>query len=355
VAEFVSKPRVGEGIVPSDPRDLTTKEYVDGRKLEDLANVDLAGVAPGDLIAFDGEDWLPTSNPAVSSIFFDTVSPTDLTDDGQISWDDLDRALAYQSNGIKIDIAQENVVLIRNNTGSQLNKGTSVCVAGASANRLSVVPSDASPGQQGCRTLGLVMQNIPNNNFGLVSTFGLVRGINTNSFNEGDELFISTTPGVLSNQPPVSPARRVTVGYVVTKGTQGSIFVTIRRGLWLREIDDVSVESPASGDTIIFDGESGVFINAPVPVGPTGPTGPQGDVGDPGVVIDDTPPENTDLLWIDTTSAGGDISTSAVQTVEHGSDANYTRPAILSVYWKGSVAPANGANGDLWYDTTGDA
>jgi hypothetical protein len=25
------------------------------------------------------------------------------------------------------------------------------------------------------------------------------------------------------------------------------------------------------------------------------------------------------------------------------------------VYWKGTVAPVNGANGDLWYDTTGDS
>jgi hypothetical protein len=24
------------------------------------------------------------------------------------------------------------------------------------------------------------------------------------------------------------------------------------------------------------------------------------------------------------------------------------------VYWKGTVAPVNGANGDLWYDSTGD-
>jgi len=41
--------------------------------------------------------------------------------------------------------------------------------------------------------------------------------------------------------------------------------------------------------------------------------------------------------------------------IEHGSNANVERPAgIKGVYWKGSVSPANGANGDLWYDTTGD-
>jgi hypothetical protein len=38
----------------------------------------------------------------------------------------------------------------------------------------------------------------------------------------------------------------------------------------------------------------------------------------------------------------------------HGSTAGATRPDGAAVYWKGSVAPDNGANGDLWYDTTGD-
>ena len=39
--EFVSKPRVKEGISPSDPRDLATKEYVDSREL--LASADGGG------------------------------------------------------------------------------------------------------------------------------------------------------------------------------------------------------------------------------------------------------------------------------------------------------------------------
>jgi hypothetical protein len=31
------------------------------------------------------------------------------------------------------------------------------------------------------------------------------------------------------------------------------------------------------------------------------------------------------------------------------------RPSYAAtVYWKGTVAPVNGANGDLWYDSTGD-
>jgi hypothetical protein len=43
-------------------------------------------------------------------------------------------------------------------------------------------------------------------------------------------------------------------------------------------------------------------------------------------------------------------------TVEHGGDDAEPRPSYAAtVYWKGTVAPVNGAAGDLWYDTTGDS
>jgi len=46
---------------------------------------------------------------------------------------------------------------------------------------------------------------------------------------------------------------------------------------------------------------------------------------------------------------------SLLVTVAHGTATSEPRPSYAAtVYWKGSVAPDNGANGDLWYDTTGD-
>jgi hypothetical protein len=120
---------------------------------------------------------------------------------------------------------------------------------------------------------------------GFVATFGLVRGFDTTqilsdggpSVAEGREVFISTTPGRLATFPAVAPARRVTVGYVVTTGVNGAIFVTVRRGLKVNELDDVSVPSPVSDDVLQFDGT--VWRNVQPPIGPVGPTGPQGATG----------------------------------------------------------------------------
>jgi hypothetical protein len=80
--------------------------------------------------------------------------------------------------------------------------------------------------------------------------------------------------------------------------------------------------------------------------GDTGDTGPQGPAG---VVQADLP------ITYDagTQTVGSDGS--LLVTVEHGGDDSEPRPSYAAtVYWKGTVAPVNGANGDLWYDSTGD-
>jgi hypothetical protein len=186
------------------------------------------------------------------------------TQAGSVFWDDLDQALAYQVNGgINLDIGQENLVYVRNPPGgSTLTKGTAVCILGAAANRITVKRTDATVGQQACRSLGIVLENITSPGFGFVSTFGLVRGFNTTNVTSsvqfpmqaGAELFASTTPGVLSTVPAAAPNRRVTYGYVVTTGVQGSVFVTIRRGLRMQELDNVSATPFAANDLLRFDG-----------------------------------------------------------------------------------------------------
>ena len=224
------------------------------------------GGATGDLLAkasasdFDTE-W--TDRPAVARLSFDTQAPPELEQAGDLAWDDLDQALAYRTNGISVDIAQENLIYVRNPTGATpITRGMAVSFSGASSNRVRVQPCSADAPGVGCATAGIALNDIPAGSFGFVSTFGLVRGFNTTNIlsdggpavTAGQELFISTTPGVVATFPAVSPSRRVTVGYVVTTGTNGSIFVTIRRGLTVQELDNVVISNPQAGDVLTFDG-----------------------------------------------------------------------------------------------------
>jgi hypothetical protein len=259
-----------------DPLDPATVTDVgtDGDVVLDFEIPKGAGVAEGGTTGqilvkktnttYDTE-W--TNTPSVRRVSFATTSPPSLDAAGDVAWDDLDQALSYRTNGITVDIGQENLVYVRNPPGgSTIPKGAAVAVDGASANRLQVKPCNSVEGGDGCRTLGVAITNIPSPGFGFVSTFGLLRGFNTGAIigggvTEGSELFISSTPGVLSTQPQASPGRRVTVGYVVTTGAQGSIFVTVRRGLTVNELDNVLATNPPNGSVIRYDTADGRYEN----------------------------------------------------------------------------------------------
>jgi len=411
-------------------------------------------------------DW--TDTPAVRRMSFSTTDAATLDAAGDLGWDDLDQALSYRTNGLTVDIAQENLIYVRNGPGeTPITKGMAVSFEGASANRINVRPCVANVPGVGCATAGVALTNIPSPGFGFVSTFGLVRGFNTNNIlttggppvTEGQELFISTTPGVVATFPAVSPARRVTVGYVVTTGVNGAIFVTVRRGLTVSELDNVLAAAPSPDDVLQFDGS--VWRNVQPPIGPVGPTGPQGATGPIGLTgptgpqgiqgatgptgltgpigptgpqgiqgetgltgpigptgptgltgpigptgpqgiqgatgptgltgpIGPTGPQGIqgetgltgpigptgpigltgptgpqgpsgvvtadDPLTYDSDTQTVGTDGSLLVTVDHGSDDTVARPTYAAVvYWRGSVAPANGANSDIWYDTTGDS
>ena len=49
------------------------------------------------------------------------------------------------------------------------------------------------------------------------------------------------------------------------------------------------------------------------------------------------------------------LAADAMIVVKHDDNAATARPDPAgAVYWQGSVEPDNGADGDLWYDSTGD-
>lgn len=200
-----------------------------------------------------------TNVPTVYGLQLDTAEiAADAT--GRIVWDDGDQVPSFVSNGVKVRLGLETLARCRNVTGQTIPKGTAVCIVGASANRISIAPSDRTQPGSACRTLGVTLQNIPNNQLGKVSTFGLVRGLNTSAFQEGDELFVGPTPGSLTATPPPPGVRRLIVGYAVTiNPSQGQLFVTLRRGLRVSEIDDTDITTPANGEVLRFD--NGLWVN----------------------------------------------------------------------------------------------
>jgi hypothetical protein len=155
-------------------------------------------------------------------------------------------------------------VQVYNQSGSPFTKGQVVRQDGSSGTRLKVVLALGTDDANSATTIGLISQTIGDNSSGFIITNGLLRGINTNAFNEGDTLWLSaTTPGGLVNTRPTQPNHSVRIGYVIKKAgvADGIIYVDILNGFELEELHDVLVTTVANRDFLSYDSSTTVWRN----------------------------------------------------------------------------------------------
>jgi len=163
----------------------------------------------------------------VDHLLFDTTPVEPLTDlEGYVNWNPTDKTLnVYTGGHTVIQVGQETLVRIRNNTGSTLLNGQAVRFTQALGNRPLAALAKADIYNTAC-VCGLITQDIPHNEDGFVTVRGLVRGLNTDDFTEGSNVWLSNTvAGGLSGSPP-STGFIVKVGICVVKNPgNGVIYV----------------------------------------------------------------------------------------------------------------------------------
>lgn len=122
--------------------------------------------------------------------------------------------------------------------------------------------------------MGVAAEAIALNGFGLVSSFGLVRGFNTTGtpygevWADGDILYYNPSyVGGLSKNLPAAPTPHVVVASVVNAATagSGSVFVRVQAEPLLGQLSDVYAPTPANGDALIYDSVQQRWENGPVP------------------------------------------------------------------------------------------
>lgn len=181
---------------------------------------------------FLGFDLTPTATPTtVGTMYWDTAYRT--------------ASLITGTGATTLQIGQEEVLLVHNNTGSALTDGQVVYVTGSTGELPSVSLADASSETTSAATLGVVTESIANGANGFVTVSGIVHGLNTLAYTEGDIIWLSETAGQFTNVKPVSPAHLVLIGYVIKRaGGNGSILVKIQNTQELSESSDVLISTP---------------------------------------------------------------------------------------------------------------
>lgn len=199
----------------------------------------------------------------VDSLSFNT-STTDTPGVGKLTWDDGEGTLAFALKGgnVTLSLGQNSAVRVYNGTGSTIAKGSVVYISGAQGQRPSVSLSDADSESTSSKTLGVTSESIANGAEGVVTTFGIITGLDTSTYTAGQSLWLSQTAGAFTATAPTQPAHLVFVGYVISvHASSGRIFVNPQNGYELGEIHNVLLSSVADNEVLAYDSSSGLWIN----------------------------------------------------------------------------------------------
>jgi len=186
-----------------------------------------------------------------------TTNITSSYQEGRINWIDDTKTLAIDTelNSFSIEVGHQNVIRVRNETGTTISRGRVVYLSGSSGNRPLIYTSSYEIDPTSAGTVGLVAADISTSNNGYVISNGLIRDINTTAYTAGVVLYLSSS-GQLSTTAPVAPLHAVRMGKVITSNVSGIIHVDVDNGYEIGELHDIvdNTTSTTYGSLLVKSG-----------------------------------------------------------------------------------------------------
>ena len=236
----------GSGWVPDA---IPTINYLD-----DVGDVTITSVATGDFLQWDGTAWINESAPTY--VQFDTSVGSPASVEGKLQWDSDFGTLSFglEGNNSVQQIGINQFAYCYNADTVTLTKGTPVYIFGGQGSQVSIKRAQNTGDSTSATTLGLVSESIAAGASGYVCTYGVLAGIDTTTYNEGDILYLGATAGSLTTTKPSAPNHGVFIGVVIKDAVGGEIWIRPQNGYELDEIHDVSISTPAAGEVLEYDG-----------------------------------------------------------------------------------------------------
>lgn len=174
--------------------------------------------------------------------------------DGSKEWSDLPA------------INDNLITVVRNDTGSTINKMSVVYISGAQGDTPRITLALAGNEGSSSKTYGLVVNDITTGNKGTVIVNGTLRNLNTNSqfssVSEGTALWLSpTVSGGMTTTKPYAPDHSVFIGTLIRKHSQqGIINVNVQNGYELEELHNVATTGATNGQFLQYNSGSGLWV-----------------------------------------------------------------------------------------------
>jgi len=199
------------------------------------------------------QGWFDTLGDSFRSVldgFFDRVSSTNVTATdslwatlfklntsaqdppyvrGTMYWDNDSDSLSVQmAPNVTLQTGEEMYIRAKNQQGQQINNGQVVYVSGAQGNNPTILLATSNVSASS-RVIGVATHDIPANELGFVTTYGIVHDIDTSAFLANDSVYLSpNVSGGLVNAHPGYPNYHIKIGTVLrSHATQGEILVRL--------------------------------------------------------------------------------------------------------------------------------
>ena len=259
-----------------------------GIQIQDLIDDTVASlIQNGTGITWAYNDTLRTLTPTITIATADggvqgdflqfNVNANEASAVGKLKWNTTDGTMdiGLMGGNVVLQVGQEQVARVLNNSGTIFTEAgyQAVKITSAQGQRLAVGLAQANNEANSKDTLGLVTENIANNQEGFVTTSGLVREIDTTGdlqtevWVDGDTLYLSPyVPGGVTKVKPLAPQQTVIVGFVVyAHKNHGKIFVKVDNGYEISELHDVRITSVANNNVLKYNSSLAVWENvAPI-------------------------------------------------------------------------------------------
>ena len=205
-------------------------------------------------------------------------TPTGTAGVAVMRWNDSDGTvdLGLKGGNVTLQVGQEQILRVVNKTGANLLESQYRAVrirlaaeGGSQGQRLAVVLAQGNNDANSTDTIGIVTENITDNQEGFICTSGIIRGINTTgslqgeTWADGDIIYLSPTiAGAITTVKPTAPNHSVILGYVIyAHNVNGKIFVKCDNGYELGELHDVYVPTPSNNDGIFWNTANSRYQN----------------------------------------------------------------------------------------------
>lgn len=194
---------------------------------------------------------LKADSLAVSTTSTETVGV------GDIVWNAIDGTFDMGLiGGVTLQAGQE--LHIYGKATEVISNGQAVMFAGVQGDHILISKADAATINSNPEYLiGVATQDFATNDFGYVTVFGNVRGLDTTAYTLGSVLYYnseSTTDGLLTETMPTAPNAKIIVAAVVrVHATQGILLVRPHVMPKLKDIQDVYAPSPSSDNGLFWN------------------------------------------------------------------------------------------------------